>query len=389
MQHIQETAAVFPYLYYQRLFVKGYLVVEVPSVFAVTSDVTKGYVYIRRRTKGLRIRDLNNGFIRSVSHGQPIGVRESPVRDLANSISAEARAYGRDEPLTWVFTKGDLPRIVNDETYTEFLACAPVRDRRDPLIGNFNLVSTYFNNFIDWYRLITGDISITPPGHWNSHIPMHSECVVDIRSRGSQPIDEVILDIDPSGFQPGMFHVDLERNEAGSANAASGGFSNEQRIANFLATGKTVPLVHKRFAEILHLAQETRDWALVALSMFPVFEQFFDKYIEEVSAQSATFAAFAKNERRNRKIVYIGERLTWIPHTLVHLGFDAAAAEPYFVELKQANEERVQVVHFNKQPAFQDATNLARILTNAVFLFEAALGRETAYRVPLIRKPPA
>jgi len=385
MQHIQETTTVFPFLYYQRIFVKGYIVLAVPTIIAMTSDIAKGYIYIRRRTKGLRIRDLNNAFIRNVSGEAPTGVRENPVRDVVNSISADARARGRDELLTWVYTKDDLPRIINEETYTEFLACVPVKNRHGPPIGNFNLISTYFSDFIDWYRMVTGDISITGPGHWNAQIPMHYDCLIDIRDKTGRPIDEIVQDIDPSHFNPLMFHIDLEPNETGSANATSAGIPHEQRIANFLARGKTVPVVHKRFADILHLAQETKDWALVALAMFPVFEQFFDEYIKEVCARNLPFDSFVTKKRRGRKVVYIGERIGWIADTLTHLGFDAASGEPYFRELKEANEERVQVVHFNKRPTFEDSMKLARVLTNAVLLFEAALGRETAYVVPLVK----
>jgi hypothetical protein len=333
----------------------------------------------------LRIRDLSNAFIRNVSGGAPIGVKESPARDLANSVSADVMARGRNDPFTWVYTKDDLPRIVNEETYTEFLACAPVKRSEGSPIGNFNLVSSYFSNFIDWYRLVTGDISITGPGHWNAQIPMHYDCLVDIRSKTGCPIDEIVQEIDPLHFNPLMFHVDLEPNETGSVNATSGGISHEQRIANSLAAGKTVSVVHKRFADILHLAQETKDWALVALAMFPVFEQFFDEYIKEVCARNSAFDSFVTKKRGRRNVVYIGERIGWIADTLTYLGFDAASGKPYFRELKEANEQRVQVVHFNKRPTFEEAMFLARVLTNAVLLFETALGRETAYLVPLAK----
>jgi hypothetical protein len=119
--------------------------------------------------------------------------------------------------------------------------------------------------------------------------------------------------------------------------------------------------------------------------MFPVFEQFFDEYLKEACARSAAFAAWVAKKRGGRRVIHIGERLGWIADSLTYLGFDSASGEPFFRELKDANEERVQVVHFNKKPTFEEAMKLARIVTNAVFLFEAALGRETAYGVPLVR----
>ena len=386
MQHIQETAAVFPFLYYQRIFVKGYVVLGIPAVFAVTSDIAKGYIYLRRRTQGLRIRDLSNAFIRDASGGQPIGLRDKPDRDLAKSISADVMARGRDAPLTWLYTKDDLPRIINEETFTEFLACVPVRHAQEPPVGDFSLVSTYFSNFIDWYRFITGDLSITGPQHWNSHIPMHSECLVDIRQTSGQLIDEVVLQVDPPHFAPRMFHIDLEPNETATANPLSDGVMHEQRIANFLAEGKKVPIVHRRLADILHLTQETKDWGLVALSMFPVFEQYLDGYFEQVCARNSAFKNFMTKERRGRKIIYIGERVKWIPVSLTHLGFDAAAAQSFYEQTVWANEERVRVVHYNKQPTFEEAMNLARVVTNAILMFETALGQETAYAVRLVKR---
>jgi hypothetical protein len=48
MQHIRDGADVFPFLYYQRVFIQGYIALSVPLVMAVKSEIADGYVYIRR-----------------------------------------------------------------------------------------------------------------------------------------------------------------------------------------------------------------------------------------------------------------------------------------------------------------------------------------------------
>jgi hypothetical protein len=168
---------------------------------------------------------------------------------------------------------------------------------------------------------------------------------------------------------------------------------HEQRIGHYLASGTTVPEALRRFAEILHLAQETKDWALVALSMFPVFEQYFDGFIRDVSARSGPFKAFVdgkynknmKKKKRNKRVIFIGERIDWISTALTHLGYDPKSAETYIDELKKANEERIQVVHSNKKQTAQDAMSLARRLINTFCLCETALGNELPYVVALCK----
>jgi hypothetical protein len=231
--------------------------------------------------------------------------------------------------------------------------------------------------------MVTGDISMTGPDHWNSHVPMYSECVVDVSVYGDQTFDEIVVNIQPDRFEARMFHFDLEPNETATTRVVDDEISHEQRIAHYLATGKTVPLVHRRFAEILHLAQETKDWALVALSMFPVFEQYFDEFMRDVGARSAEFNSFLKARHEKRRPVFIGEKIRWLPNALMRLGHAPSSVDSYIVELEQANQQRVNVVHYNKQPTFDEAMDFARILTNAVLLCETALGRVSPYIVPL------
>jgi hypothetical protein len=383
MDHITDTAQIFPFLYYQRIFVKGYLAFAVPAVMPVRSALVDGYIYIRRRTRGLRIRDLENAFTRDDSHGPPTGVINNPVRNIEakNCISAQVNIWGRDEPFTWLYSRDDLPRIVNDETFTEFLACVPVRHSSGAPVGDLNIITTYYASFIDWYRIVTGDISMVGPDHWNSHIPMYGECLVDIRGTGDKKIDEVVLDVDPTSFSPIMFHADVEPNEKGSVNKPVGGISNEERIAHYLRRGLAVPLVHKRLADILHLAQETRDWALVALSMFPVFEQYFDEFMLTVGSRYPAFQNFMDERTPKSGIVFFGKRIGWMNEALTQLGYSASSVKQYIDDLSVANEERVQVVHYAKTPSFEDSMLLARRLSNAVFLCETVLGNDSPYVV--------
>lgn len=203
MKHIQETSEVYPFLYYQRVFIKGYIALNLPLVMAVTSDVGNGYVYIRRHMNGLRIRDLNNGFVRDAQSAAAV-VRANPLRgvQIDQTVSVDLTVKGRDGSFTWMYTKDDVPRIVNSETHTEFLACMPLKTREVP---NFNLVTTYLSSFIDWYRMVTGDISMTGPDHWNSHLPVYSECLVDIRAHRGRLIDELVVDVNPRGFAPRIY----------------------------------------------------------------------------------------------------------------------------------------------------------------------------------------
>lgn len=166
-------------------------------------------------------------------------------------------------------------------------------------------------------------------------------------------------------------------------NALFDGVPHEQRIANYLGTGKELASVYRRFAEILHLAQETKDWALVALCMYPIFEQYLDEFMKEVAARSSDFNSYLAAKRGAEEIVYVGERIKWLPRALRSLGFEPGSVGSYFGDLEVANSERVQVVHFNKQPQFNEATNFARILTNTVLLCETALEREPPFIVPI------
>lgn len=388
MQHIRETAEVFPFLYYQRVFIKGYIALALPLIMAVRSEIADGYIYIRRHIHGLRLRDLDNGFARLASGGAPSGLKANPIRgiEVANTVSVDLTVKGREDAFTWVYSKDDLPRIVNSETHTEFLACVPVKDRT--ALPNFNLVTSYLSSFIDWYRMVTGDVSMTGADHWNSHIQIYGESLVDIRTHRHRPIDDIVIDVYPEGYVPKIFHFDVEPNETGSVNAVSDGVSHEQRIANYLASGKALPLVHRRFAEILHLAQETRDWALVVLSMYPVFEQYLGEFIKEVGERSPAFKSFVESKRKKDDIVYVGDRIKWLPNALHQLGYVPASVGAVFGELEKANQERIQVVHFNKRPSFQEAMDFARILTNTVLLCETALGNETPYVVALEKAGP-
>jgi hypothetical protein len=372
MKHITGTAQDFPYLYYQRIFVKGYFALAVPSLMPVHSELVDGYIYIRRRTKGLRVRDLENAFTRPVLQGE-----------VKNCVSAEVRVKGREESLTWLYTRDDLPRIINDETFTEFLVCVPAKANSGLPVGDMRIISEYYTNFVDWYRIVTGDISMTGPDHWNSHVPMYGECLINISNYGTRTIDEIVIDVDPAPFSPVMFHADVEPNEMGSVNKPSGGLANEERIAHFLRDGKVVPVVHKRFADILHLAQETRDWALVALSMFPVFEQYFDGFMRKVGARSSAFQKFMDERTPKSGFVFFGKRIGWMNEALTQLGYDAGSVQGFIDDLSLANEERVQVVHYNKKPSFEESMHLARRLTNAVFLCETALGNDSAYVVAI------
>jgi len=385
MNHITAAAAEFPFLYYQRIFVKGYFAFATPSVMPIHSALADGYIYIRRRTKGLRIRDLDNAFTRDKPHGQPVGVRANPARNIEvkNYLSAEVRIKGRDESLAWLFSRDDLPRIINDETFTEFLACLPVKQSSGSPIGNLNIVTAYYASFIDWYRIITGDVSMTGPEDWNSHIPIYGECLVDIRGHGDRTIDEVVLDVDPGAFSPVMFHTDVEPNETGPRSKPTGDISDEERIAHYLRTGKTLPPIHKRFADILHLAQETKDWALVALSMFPVFEQYFDGFMRAVGSRYPAFQNFMDERTPKNGIVFFGTRIRWMSEALTQLGYVASSVQQFIDDLILANEERVQVVHHDKKPLFEEGMHLARRLTNAVFLCETALGNDSPYVVAI------
>jgi len=161
MQHIRKTVKDFKFLYYQRHLVKGCFAVPTPTIFAIKSPIGDGYVYLRQQIEALQIRDFDNAFERSVAHGNaPIGVKKVPVRGIPDGISMELGLHGRSESQTWVMTKDNLPRIANEETFTEFLACIPLRTRDDPIVGKYNLISDYYERFIDIYRLISGDAAV-------------------------------------------------------------------------------------------------------------------------------------------------------------------------------------------------------------------------------------
>lgn len=385
MEHIRETATTWPFLYYQRLFVKGYIAIAVPYVMAMTSELATGYIYIRRHTQGLQFRDLNNAFQISDAGGGPIAVRLDPLRDVLNAVSCDVLVRGRTGKFYWLYTKDDLPRIVNSETHTEFLACVPVKRPTDPLVGNFELVRTFFSRFVDWYRIVTGDVSIVGPDHWKSHIPMYSEELVDITSFGERPIDEIVAEVYPERLSPQIFHFDVDPAEVGTVNNAADGVSNEQRIAHYLAAGQTLPEVHRRIGDIVQLVQETKDWALAALAMFPVFEQYFDSFINEVGTRNASFKAWLDARRGKKRVVFIGEKIGWLPEALTALGFNPASVAPYLQDLKRANEERIQVVHYNKRPTMDESRDFAGIVTRTVVLCETALGNPSPYIVPMGR----
>jgi hypothetical protein len=385
MEHIRETATTWPFLYYQRIFVKGYVALAVPCVMAMTSELATGYIYIRRYTQGLQIRDLNNEFQISSAGGGPIGVRRDPLRGVPTAISCHVEVRGRTEGFYWLYTKDDLPRIVNSETHTEFLACVPVKRPNDPPVGNFELVRSFFSRFVDWYRIVTGDVSIVGPDHWKSHLPMYSEELVDITSFSERPIDEIVAEVNPERLTPQIFHWDVDPAEVGTVNDAAGGISNEQRIAHYLAAGQILPEVHRRIGDIVQLVQETKDWALAALAMFPVFEQYFDAFLNEVGARNASFNAWLGARRGKNRVVFIGEKIGWLPEALTAMGFNPASVAPYLQDLKRANEERVQVVHYNKRPTMDESRDFAGKVTRAVILCETVLGNPSPYIVPIER----
>jgi hypothetical protein len=69
------------------------------------------------------------------------------------------------------------------------------------------------------------------------------------------------------------------------------------------------------------------------------------------------------------------------------LGWNPASTDGFISELRAANEERVQVVHYNKQPNFKESIRFCSALTNNVIMLETALGRAVAYAAPLERLP--
>ena len=384
MHHIQETTDTYPFLYYQRILIKGYISLNLPVIMAIKSTLGDGYIYLRQHLKGIRIRDFDNTLqIDPTRPARPLVARD-PTRGLLlnETVTMDVRVRGRSEAMAWAYTKDDQPRIANTETYTEFLACMPLRDHSVP---NFNLVTDYFGSFIDWYRIITGDVSMTGPEHWNSHVPIYSQCTMDIRAHRGRPIDEIVIDINPNGFTPLMFHTDVEPNETGTTRTQDGDLTHEQRIAHYLAIGHSLPSVHRRFADVLHLAQETKDWALVALCMYPVFEQYLDDFLTEVATRSSGFKTILERKRAKDDVIYVGQRIKWLPNALRRLGFDPSSVGSYFEDLEAANSERVQVVHCNKKPTFQEAANFTRILTNTVFLCETVLERDPPYVVAVKR----
>jgi hypothetical protein len=177
------------------------------------------------------------------------------------------------------------------------------------------------------------------------------------------------------------------KNEIGLQKKASPDQSHEARIGHYLSSGFQVAPAFRRIAEILNLAQTTRDWTLVPLAMMPVFEQYLEEFMRSVSAQNSTFKNFVAKQSEKKRMIFVSDKIEWISVALKALGWDPASADSFISELRAANKERVQVVHYNKQSTFQESTRICAAIMNNVILLETALGREVAYAAPLKRLP--
>jgi hypothetical protein len=386
MKHIQKTVKDFKFLYYQRHLIKGYFALPTPTIFAVKSPIGDGYVYLRQRINALQIRDFDNGFLRSVSHGNaPIGVRAVPVRGIPDGISMELALRDRDYTQTWVMTKDDLPRIVNEETYTEFLACIPIKTRDDPIVGKYQLISDYYERFIDVYRLVSGDAAVAHFESGLSFMPFTGEEIVEIEDHVTETFDEIVVNYYPKDFAHNVFQVDVHYTETGSVNAYHDEMERAERIGHFLATGLEVDPFHRRLADLIGVAQQARDHTLLVLSAFPVFETFYSAYLDEVRARAPEFDAFVhrKEQKANARFIQIGTRLEWLPTAISMLGFDASSVGGYYSAIMEANELRRATVHDGKQVGAEEAAQFIQKLTMCVNLCDTSLGRAEVFVSPL------
>jgi len=117
--------------------------------------------------------------------------------------------------------------------------------------------------------------------------------------------------------------------------------------------------------------------------MFPVFEQYFDGFMRAVGSRYPAFQNFMDERTPKNGIVFFGTRIRWMSEALTQLGYVASSVQQFIDDLILANEERVQVVHHDKKPLFEEGMHLARRLTNAVFLCETALGNDSPYVVAI------
>ncbi|MDH3599849.1 MAG: hypothetical protein OEU26_09470 [Candidatus Tectomicrobia bacterium] len=383
MNHIQKTVKDFKFLYYQRQLCKGYFAIPVPVIFAVKSNVSDGYLYVRQHIKVLRIRDFDNEFIRHVSNKSPIGVKNVPVRDIANSISAEISVRGREGTQTWAFTKDDLPRVVNEETFTEILACIPLKERDDPLVGKYTLIADYYERFVEWYRMISGDVSIGHIDNWSSVTPFTGEAMVEIDDKVTETFDEIVVNHYPRNFQYNMFQFDVDFSETAGVSPYFSDMERAERIGHHLANGDTLNPFHRRMSDLIGIGQYTKDPTLLVLTTFPVFEQFYNAYLIEVRKRVSQFDAYVTQKEKKNDFVQIGTKLDWLPTAISMLGFDASSAGDYYKRLKAANELRRKVVHEGRQATHEEAGQLVNTLTSCAILCETSLGQATIFMAGL------
>lgn len=375
----------FKFLYYQRQLVKGFFALPTPTIFAVRSPVGDGYIYLRKRIDTLRIRDFDNGFLRSVDTGAPIGVRKVPVRGIGDGLSVEAQLHGRPGTQTWVFTKEDLPRLVNEETFTEFIACIPLKTREDPIVGKYTLISDYYERFIDVYRLISGDAAVAHFDSGLSFMPFTGEAMVEVAEHVTETFDEIVVNYYPRNFDHRMFQLDVDYTESGSVNAYHDEMQRAERVGHYLATGLEVNAFHRRVSDLMAVAQQARDHTLLALSAFPVFETYYNGYIAEVRRVVPEFNAFVsrKEKRAGDNPIHIGTKLEWLPAALSALGFDTSSVEEYFRGIAEANRLRQETVHEGKRINAEEAGRFLHRLTMCVNLCETSLGRANVFISPL------
>jgi len=385
MKHIRKTVKDFKYLYYQRYLIKGYFALHTPTIFAIKSPVRDGYAYLRQRIDALQIRDFDNRFQRAPSSGVPVGVAKEPIRGIADALSLNIKLHGREEVQTWVLTKGDFPRIINEETFTEFLACIPIKNRDDPIIGDYSLIRDYYERFIDVYRLVSGDATLSHFDAGLSFIPFIGEATVEIEDHATETFDEIVQNYSPKNFTHNMYQLDVDSSEAGSVNAYFDEMSRAERVGHYLATGLEVDPFYRRIADVIGVAQQVRDHTLVVLMAFPVFETFYDNYLAVVRRKVPGFKKFMdKKEKKMRgSFVPIGTRLKWLPTAICMLGFDSEPVGKYFAAIEEANELRKEVVHHGRQVDAQEAREFIQKLTMCVLLCETSLGRATVFKAPL------
>ncbi|TWB15534.1 hypothetical protein FBZ89_114128 [Nitrospirillum amazonense] len=387
MTHIRQTVKEFKFLYYQRYLAKGFFNFIAPSIVAVKSPVRDGYIYIRQYINVLQVRDFDNGFIFDGQNGAPIGVKNSLVDGIPESISAKIKILGRSDDQTWSFTKGDFPKIINDETFTEFIVCVPVKDLSDKIIGDYSLISDYYSRFIDIYRMVSGDSSVIRFGEGAAFVPFTGEAVVEIASHVTESIDEIVASYYPRNFTNNMFQFDAHQAEIGSVNQYHNEIERAKVVAHFLATGLDVPPFHRRISDIINISQKARDYTLLALAAFPVFETFYDSYIKEVRTVSKEFNVFVcgKERKSNGGFIMIGERIKWLPVAIKMLGFDTSILGLYFRKIEEINKIRGDIVHNGRELGVDESNKFIQWLTMCVVLCETSIGKATVYAVPLKR----